>query len=207
MADLQERHEFLAGYWSAEHQKPDNVILSDSLPAAVFAMHRIVVTPGQTILDVGVGTGGMARHLHAAGCVVHSMDITPVALEKVAGVTERRWLTTESLPPDTFDLAICHLVAQHVNDEDLTAELENILQSLKPDGMLSIQFASHPAWTIGREQTAEACRDGGVCRMPDHAIQVVERAGGKVVSEIDIRGFPGVKTRWFALHCRKADTK
>jgi len=203
MTDSQGWCDRLEEYWSTEHQTEDSDFVSNSPPTSVLSRHEISVTPGETVLDIGVGNGQMAHYLHNESCLVHSMDISPVALEKVKDVAKHCWLVTDSLPKDTFDLAICHLVAQHVADVDLIPQLENIFQSLKSGKILSIQFASNPA-VVNQNQTYELCRGGGVVRTVEESNGVIERAGGTVVREIHLPPFTETKTLWHVFHCHAA---
>lgn len=190
----------LKDWWNFQHQRDYNLLLSNSDPADVLSIHKVTVKPGMTVLDIGIGFGAMAKHLKALGANVHCMDIAPEALQKVAGVAEHGWLVTDTLPADTFDLAVCHLVAQHVTDADLVSELRNILHSLKATGMLSMQFANN-AVTSGGKQTLAAQEWGGVCRTVETAQELAKKAGGRVIDTIQtgLSFLPNITT-WFVLH-------
>ena len=192
-------HSALRKHWRECHAASDEQMLSGSPPAYVLGIHEIVVPQGGTVLDIGIGLGEMARYLKEQGCHVHSMDITEEALDKVADVTEARWLITDTLPAGMFDLAICHLVAQHVSDDDLVPELRNVLQSLKPGAVLSIQFAMRPD-AVGQVHELIDCRLGGACRDSERARRIVEQAGGEVAYKTQ----PITKgvTWWYILHCK-----
>lgn len=67
-----------------------------------------VGTPGQRVVDVGTGTGILARAFAAAGCAVTGVDIAPELLAKAAerpGVTYRRAAAEDTgLPGGAWDV-------------------------------------------------------------------------------------------------------
>src|SRR6185436_575611 len=99
---------------------------------------------GTVVLNIGVGLGHCTRALVRRGCIVHALDIAPAALAKVERIVAKTWLADNlsALPPKTFDVAISHLVAQHMSDEQLSAQLNAVVASLKPDGVFALQFGT-----------------------------------------------------------------
>ena len=49
-------------------------------PEVVFGLSYAYMTPGETLLDIGTGTGLAAALFHKAGLFVHGMDISPPLL-------------------------------------------------------------------------------------------------------------------------------
>lgn len=102
---------------------------------------RAGINAGSHVLDLGSGTGGVARHLaHDFGATVHGIDLTPgfVALSRT--LTDRTGLSGQvgfsqgsilSLPFDTdsFDTALMFHVGMNIQDKDTVfAEAARVLR-------------------------------------------------------------------------------
>jgi glycosyltransferase involved in cell wall biosynthesis/SAM-dependent methyltransferase len=86
------------------------------------------------VLDLGAGSGGMSRLMHAAGYQVEACDLEP-SLFQYRAVTCQRADLAERLPYDdcSFDGIVCVEVLEHIDGhERLFQEVERVL---KPGGV------------------------------------------------------------------------
>jgi S-adenosylmethionine-dependent methyltransferase len=157
------------------------------------------------ILDVGGGTGGLAVPLAALGHRVTVLDPSPDALAALArraseagveGSVVARQADADDLqvPDESFDLALCHGVLEHVDDPG--SALAGIARALRPGGRLSLLAAQRSAAVIAaalaghlsRAQTLVDDPDGRwgdhdpLARRFDHATvaELVQAAGLEV---------------------------
>lgn len=140
------------GGWQLQGDAAENYE-SYLVPAIFGAMSRRLVaaaelSPGETVLDVGCGTGIVART--AAGVVgpagaVRGVDINPDMLATArrvaadtAGTITFRQADAADLPFDdaTFDVVVCQEVLQFV--EDPTAALSEMQRVAVPGGRIAI---------------------------------------------------------------------
>lgn len=145
-----------AGYaaWAPLYDEDGNPLTALEGPA-VWA--RLGNLEGRRALDVGCGTG---RHTHAlveAGAAVVATDPTPEMLararRKLTGLAVGwiRHALPRPLPfrPETFDVAVLGLVAEHI--ADLSSALDEVARVLKPRGRV-ILSALHPDRTAEGQQ-------------------------------------------------------
>lgn len=116
---------------------------------------------GQTVLDIGGGTGGFAVRVAELGHHVTVVDPSPDALaaldrraresdvsDLVTGIQGDLAGLVDLVPVGAADLVLCHGVLGLVDDP---AEALSVLASLlRPDGALSLLVAQHHAAVIGR---------------------------------------------------------
>ena len=196
-------------WWDHCHKTAGSFYVSGyggpSLWSSLNISDRIV--SGTSVLEIGVGDGMDVRELHARGLKVHVLDITPAALQKVEAVSEAQWLESqiEHLPKDRFDVAISHLVTQHISNETLLRQTRCVLRSLRPRGIYAMQFADRIKGTTDESyrEDLETQRVGGVCRSLRMMEQAVNRGGGKIVWVSQAQNFLDYGTRWFSIHIRR----
>ncbi len=166
--------------------------------------HRL--TPGSTVLNIGVGLGYCTKKLAAQGCRVSALDISEYALKKVESVCEGCYTheKLDTLPSSYFDTAISNLVAQHMNNEDLFVQLFHVLRSLKSGGIFAIQFA----YSLSRrfeisDESEVSQKGGGVCRSLGMIEQLIYRAGGDILLALNANVWPEAGSGWFVVHATK----
>ncbi|MFN8005743.1 MAG: tetratricopeptide repeat protein [Terriglobia bacterium] len=175
--------------WWDHHHEADTVLwLTGSHGRQVWEPLKVLnrVRPGNLVLNIGVGLGYCTRDLVMQGAQVHVLDISEVALNRVRGIVKKCWLASQlnDLPAGTYDLAISHLVTQHMRNQDLTRQMMAVVQSLKENGVFAMQFAfptNSPASDY-RIDESEASIRGGLVFRPFLAMEkIVKAAGGKIV--------------------------
>jgi len=163
-----------------------------------------MLKPGIKVLEIGVGNGDVAIKLKQLGCDVSAVDISKVALDRLASILTRGYLNTEwdQLPNDTFDLITCHLVCQYITNTELAAMLRNCIRSLKRDGIMALQFSESDLLKKFSEAVDDQ-KDGDVHRGPGYMARAVYYAGGKVVLRKEAGNFPHQNSCWWVFHVQK----
>lgn len=160
-------------WWADKHRRQDGEALSGEDPMVVLKrldLIELVCQPNLAarhslrILDVGVGTGVMAKYLTDLGHEVIGIDICGEAAECMPG---SEFCHVDSLVPKDVgllegilrlgefrsyeaDIAICHLVAQHCTNEELAHLLKQLRPHIRPGGVFAIQYASFPVVHRGK---------------------------------------------------------
>ncbi len=196
-------------WWDTHHRgdHPDHrFFLTGSSGSKLWARLSVDdhLVPGRVVLNIGVGLGRCTRELAKRGCVIHALDVSPVALDKVRKITERAWLASEldELPASTFDVAISNLVTQHISNADLEKQLLAVCRSLKPNGIFAMQFAYRLNGISDHEDpvTNQSIKCGAVCRSLSAMVRKVEASGGIVCFSRRIGVFPEFGSGWYVLH-------
>jgi SAM-dependent methyltransferase len=175
----------ISDFWERAHEKKKSLWLTGSPPIEVI--HRLdvakeVENQKARILDVGVGLGFMAQYLFKKGRSSWALDISSSALERVKPFVKETFLSPDALPDSTFSLVMHHLVAQHMNDKDLTHQIRQLIRSLSKDGLVAMQFASLLNGMDGTsEQSVALQAGGGAVRSPTQMEKLVLGAGGRVL--------------------------
>jgi len=201
------RHESVREWWDECHSASGDLAfyLTGSSGPDVWSSLKLEkrIAPGQVVLNIGVGHGFCTRALSELGCKVHALDISPVALAKISDSVEATWLPSQlkEIPSDTFDLAISHLVAQHMSDADLSEQIREVVRALKPSGVFGVQFAFSLNGAEARtRETDLELKVGGNCRSLEQMQTLVERAGGSVIWSNEIGRFPEFGSGWYGIH-------
>jgi len=204
------RHESVREWWDECHSSSGDLAfyLTGSSGPEVWSGLKVEkrIAPSQVVLNIGVGQGFCTRALAELGCKVHALDISPVALAKIRDSVQATWLPSQlkDLPSETFDLAISHLVAQHMSDTDLSEQIREVVRALKPSGVFAIQFAfSLNGAEASTKETNLGLKVGGICRSLEQMQTLVERAGGSVTWSNEIGRFPEFGSGWYGIHVRR----
>jgi SAM-dependent methyltransferase len=119
-------------------------------PVAAHLVEFAEVKPGETLLDVGTGTGVVAITAARAGASVTGLDLTPALLEvarenaRIAALATTQWFEgdAENLPfsDSTFDIVVSQFGHMFAPRPDVAvAEMRRVL---KPGGRIA--FATWP---------------------------------------------------------------
>jgi SAM-dependent methyltransferase len=123
---------------------------------------RMLTAPGGELLDLGCGSGDLARHLAAAGYRVTGCDISPRMLEQAAAAGPGHAVRWVALPPGWRELPFAQasldtLVASSVLEyvPDPVRVLTECARVLRPGGVLlcTVPRPAHPVrwleWPLG----------------------------------------------------------
>lgn len=188
-------------FWEEAHATDDLLMLSGYDGPNIWRRLKIEdrVVPGANVLNIGVGLALCERDLHERGCIVSSLDTSWTALQRVSAFATI-WHETalDRLPRQTYDLVMCHLVWQHMLDEQLVRQIAGVVPALKPDGVFAAQFLGPAPVPLDRPYTMHDAMAGGVSRSADEVAALVEQAGGKVnlLTESD----SGPDWLWMIVH-------
>jgi SAM-dependent methyltransferase len=136
--------------WEREKRRLDS--LGEMYDAGSFEqITRAGIRPGAVVLEVGAGSGTIARWMVAqvgpTGRVV-ATDIDPRFLEALGGhgvEVRRHDVAADPLEESTFDLIHTRAVLQHVPKRDVA--IAKLARALKPGGRLVVEdiIMPHPA--------------------------------------------------------------
>ncbi len=177
----------MAGYlfdqaWTQEKRRLD--ALGAHYDVGTFErLDRLGITPGLRCLEVGAGSGTVARWMAervGEGGRVVATDIDPRYLELLAGErieVRRHDIAADPLEPATFDLIHARTVLQHVAGRD--AALHSMVRALRPGGRLLLEdiISPHgtthpplPAWAKLLRAMERGLRARGA--EPDYGLQL-----------------------------------
>jgi 2-polyprenyl-3-methyl-5-hydroxy-6-metoxy-1,4-benzoquinol methylase len=107
--DIENNSLSIQDFWELNHQqKIENYKfwLTGSLGPEVWRYLSIEdrILPGKIVLNIGVGLGHCTKALAKRGCIVHALDISENALEKVRDVVTHTWLPSslQEIPAEHF---------------------------------------------------------------------------------------------------------
>lgn len=158
--------------WSGEY----NESVRESLHAYPFdgyndvldTIYRMVpVKKGSRILDVGIGTGVLARRFYQDGAEICGIDFSEKMLEQaresMPGAVFVKWDFSLGLPSEfngkKFSTIVSTYALHHLNDDTKVRLIAELKQSLVPGGMLligDVAFENTEKREKCREENADA---------------------------------------------------
>jgi ubiquinone/menaquinone biosynthesis C-methylase UbiE len=199
--------------WNECHKAQAVGPLTGSGATGVLKNHALsgLIRSGMTVLDIGVGLGDMAKHLHKVGCTVDSMDIADAAEATVKSYIRSFYRAQEldRLPTNEYDFAISHLVAQHQWDRQLKEQIAAVFASLKVGGTFSLHLAAFddPALNNYAHQGIPQGFDGSMGRTREHSAALIMEAipsGAYSIKEVGRQmDWPHFGSYWYFFHIRK----
>ena len=99
---------------------------------------------GQVVLDIGIGSGGVARLAFSKGVDIHALDPSDRAIERLRSElhigNKAQIGTAQKIPFDDgiFDVVVMSEVLEHLNDSILTAALSEVRRVLVPSGIFLV---------------------------------------------------------------------
>jgi SAM-dependent methyltransferase len=138
------------------------------------------VRPGERVLDVGCGTGGMLARLGA--CEAYGVDLSRTALSHARGRGIRRLCRASagSLPfgPDTFDTVISLDVIYHRAVADDARAVAECARVLRPGGTLLLHVPAFERFAGSHDRAVHGARR----YTPDGVGRLVRSAGLEIGS-------------------------
>lgn len=173
-----------------------------------------ILFKGMNVLEVGVGLGLCAKGFYERGCKVFALDICEEAFHRIRDYIVGSYLheKVEELPEAFVDLAVSHLVTQHMSESDILRQFPAVIKSLKPSGIFRVQFAGSDIaeennikeTIVGMPADNKVSMLGGrMVRTPEYAEAIVNSCGGKVTRKSDTRHFPQYKSYWYWMEVVK----
>lgn len=181
--------------WHLNHE------VESTSPEGLLELHRVSIPRGSRFLDIGVGVGWMALAAVQWGAIVDALDVSPVAGEQVRAIVRRFYLESElaALPTGEYDLALSHLVAQHMTDDQLRRQAAEVYRALRPGGIFSIQFAAAARGAADRI-LPNADHVGHMVRTPEEALACLTYRPGEATV---VREEPPAETSYYYIHVQK----
>lgn len=146
----------------ASHYDSEAEVYNWRGPEVVFGLTYGFVNPGESVLDIGIGTGLGSGLFHKAGLRVYGMDVSTEMLEACrskgfAADLKRHDLTVEPYPYDeaSLDHAVCLGVLNFF--KDLRLVFREVARILRDNGMFVFVVGDRvpgddAAYVVGREQ-------------------------------------------------------
>jgi 2-polyprenyl-3-methyl-5-hydroxy-6-metoxy-1,4-benzoquinol methylase len=110
--------------------------------------------PGDRVLDMGSGAGGVSRHLARRGADVEAVDLAEAAVAVARRHSEGlavRYTVADAarcdhLAPGTFDKIACCDLIEHVHDDVMRGVFREAHRLLKPGGLLFVYSPNAGHW-------------------------------------------------------------
>ena len=166
-------------------------------PEVAFGLAYKYVRPGQSILDLGIGTGLAAVLFRQAGLRVHGMDLAPEMLEACRGkgftdlVLHDLTAVPYPFPAESFDHAVCVGTLNFIRD--LTPVFAETARILRDGGVFVFAVGDRsddePAEIeVGPEHT-----------MTDASVTMYRHSSRQVEAWVAASGFTLLRTLAFAV--------
>lgn len=196
-------------FWEEKHklQTKEN-LTNSSFESTCKCLGIGEISSSWNILVVGVGTGRCTRDMYELGCKnIDALDISELALENVKGVTQNRFLSESDLPENNYDLVYSLHVAQHMSNKHLKIQLYKLIRSLKPSGLLAIQFIDAPDDnpTTSREDSEVMQKMGAVVRTPEFVEDLVNQCGASVIWKSKVHASTKYDVWSYVFHARREE--
>jgi SAM-dependent methyltransferase len=180
--------ESIHAWWDRAHKNDALIWLSGYSGPEIWERLEVdpLLSPKAVVLNIGVGLGYCTHALSGRGCTIHALDISDVALNRVRSIATP-WLADNvaSLPINTFDVALSHLVVQHMLDDALLPQMKAVIKSLKPNGIFALQFAKYTdKQSQNKPITSMAAKGGGVLRTVEAMESMAIEAGGEIALSV-----------------------
>jgi len=193
-------------FWNRVHRKNQSLWITGSAPESVYNFHSFPSeVEGKAIMEIGVGTGGSIKHLSKKNDV-YAIDICEEALGRVSDISTVAFTKDMRTLGDGFiDLALCHLVFQHCDDDMVEFIISNVMYALREDGVFHFQFAHLPQ-EIALHKEIQWARDNGIMHFRTLAEmnELVERSGGVVSYCSDARVWPNSNNiTWYMMQAKR----
>lgn len=198
-------------FWEEAHVGDKQYELTGAKPDAILKflkLNKETIANAKSCLVIGVGFGHETRYLADLGMKVSVLDISKKALERVRDITVNQYLPSqlESIPDNSFDLIISHLVTQHMSNEGLEEQVQNCIRSLKPEGIFAMQFASkRKDVAYSTKVTVQKQKDGLMSRSMPYMKNLVRESDGKVTWRSVPMYLPHLNHSWIGVHLKKAE--
>ena len=200
-------NENIKNYWENAHKNNLKEPLSGYGLYGVWTALNITdkLIPNIKTLIIGVGLGNETVELSKhKDVIIDVLDISENAINKVKSITRSQYLSSNisDLPIDEYDVVTCHLVNQHMNDEDFNEQVKYVLRSLNPDGVFALQFAF--VENVDEvPQGEESQKGGGVIRKLSEIEKFVKNNSGQISWVSDVVKFPHTPARWQYVHIKR----
>ncbi len=179
-------------FWDDCHNKELVRSLSGcSYNSIVKALHlQEYIKTSDTVLEMGVGLGGVVKGFYEENKKVSGLDISEVALDKVSEWCENIYTVAavNNLPINYFDIIVSANVVQHIDTSLLKKELKYLIRALKNTGVFAVEFVTNNNISdMGINPCLETLKGGSCCRTPEVFKQLVKEAGGRgiVIESLD----------------------
>jgi len=205
--------EDVKNFWEDAHINNTKLWLTGSGVEEVWGYMNIIdrIEPNLMVLNIGVGLGVETTELTKKGVIIDVLDISEAAINRVKNITRKGYLASsiEELPINEYDIAVSHLVTQHINDATLADQIKYVVRSLKPDGIFAMQFAFLQDFDYEGKydqiQNEDSQRGGGVVRSLDNIKKIVTSNGGQITWVSEIRNYDHTPTKWMYVHIKKIE--
>ena len=177
------------------------------LAEALFGLSYASVRPGQSLLDLGIGTGLSAQLFARAGLAVYGMDFSPAMLDlcrakgcavdlKQGDVLSLPW----PYPPKAFEHGVCCGVLHFI--PDLEAVFSETARVLREGGLFAFTTKSplSPAVANGRYERVSADGLDVFSHAPAYIEALIRQSGFQ--RRRDLRCFVGqdIFQVWLVIH-------
>ena len=181
------------------HARQWDELVRTLLPVPEYQEQLLEMIPeGKTVVEIGLGTGGLLPSLSAKSAKVIGVDHSPAMLDEarrrltdrgVSGVELRLGeMSHLPLPDNSADCAVVNMVLHHAADP--SAVLAEIHRILVPDGMLVLADLARHEREAAREQLADQWLGFG----EEELIGWVWKAGFEHAGIEKITGTEGMET-------------
>jgi len=201
-------------FWEKSHKNSNIRFLSNSKMIDVWTNLNIIdlLKPNIKILNIGVGTGEETNKLFKHDVIIDVLDISEIALNKVKKITRNQYLESniENLPINEYDIVVSHLVAQHMDDEDIDTQVKCVLRSLSPNGIFAMQFAfiddnvDNSLNILEKMWSGKNNKERGLmCRTVSEMDSIIKKRDGYISWISEEITFSSMPMKWYYIHIKK----